>query len=244
MRGVILAAGRGSRLFELTDDKPKCLVELAGRPLLHWVVQAMRQANIDKILVVRGYLGEMITGDFDVCENFKWHQTNMVTSLLCAQEWLKQEPCIVSYSDIVYSSRAISKLMASTTPLSLLYDENWMELWEKRFSDPLSDAESFSVDKQGFVSDVGRKGVALDEVHGQYMGLIKFTPDACDWVEELFLEQADLIEEIDMTSLLSNLIQNGRNVKGIPWSEPWCEIDSAHDLSVAESLVASGQLKF
>ena len=60
MRAVILAAGRGSRMRELGDERPKCLVALAGKTLLERQVAALRGGGVDKIGVVRGYRAEMI----------------------------------------------------------------------------------------------------------------------------------------------------------------------------------------
>ena len=51
--GIILAAGRGSRMSNLTEERPKCMVELAGKPLLHWQLSALRRAGISSILAVR-----------------------------------------------------------------------------------------------------------------------------------------------------------------------------------------------
>ena len=46
MKAIILAAGRGSRLLSLTEDRPKCLVEAGGKPLLAWQIEALRGAGI------------------------------------------------------------------------------------------------------------------------------------------------------------------------------------------------------
>lgn len=244
MRGIILAAGRGSRLNHKTEDRPKCLVELSGKPLLQWQLGAMRAAGVERILVVRGYMGQKITGDFEICDNPDWQSTNMVGSLMCAREWLKEDTCIVSYSDIVYDSHAVAHLGASPGDLSILYDTNWLALWKERFADPLSDAESFSVDDEGLIRDIGRKGVSLNEIHGQYMGLLKFTPTSFGWVDALLSKHEGLREKLDMTTLLSRLIQAGHSIQGVPWGGAWCEVDDLEDLRVAESMVGAGTLSF
>ena len=96
MQALILAAGRGSRLRELTDDRPKCLVPLAGKPLLRWQYDALRAAGARQVLVVRGYLAERLvpeaaglpSGAFATVDNPRWAQCNMLASLLCAGPWL------------------------------------------------------------------------------------------------------------------------------------------------------------
>jgi len=57
MRGIILAAGRGSRMGAMTENQPKCFTELGGRSLLDWQLGAMRGSNIAQVAIVRGYLG-------------------------------------------------------------------------------------------------------------------------------------------------------------------------------------------
>ena len=59
MKAIILAAGRGSRMGNLTDESPKCLVELRARPLLEWQLMAIREAGIDDIAIVNGYKREL-----------------------------------------------------------------------------------------------------------------------------------------------------------------------------------------
>jgi L-glutamine-phosphate cytidylyltransferase len=242
LRCIILAAGRGSRLHDKTYDRPKCLVELAGQSLLGWQLKAMRKAGIKEIMVVRGYRGEMITGNFIAIDNANWQNTNMVASLVCAKEWLEYSTCIVSYSDIVYNSSAVEKLMKSSSPLALLYDQNWLELWQKRFDNPLDDAESFAVNENDTITDIGRKGVALAEIHGQYMGLLKFTPESFKWTGGLLAERKSLVKELDMTGLLSRLIDKGYPIEGVPWNGSWCEIDNVKDLEVAEVMAKKGIL--
>ena len=63
MKGIILAAGRGSRMRSLTDASPKCLTEIAGKTLLEWQMSTMRYAGIDDMIVVRGYQAASLPGD-------------------------------------------------------------------------------------------------------------------------------------------------------------------------------------
>ena len=89
-------AGRGSRLGSLTDDRPKCMVELGGRPLIDWQVSALRAAGVTEVAVVRGYLGHRIIAPGASFYNPRWAQSNMVASLYCAQPWIGSGPVIVA----------------------------------------------------------------------------------------------------------------------------------------------------
>jgi len=234
MRAIILAAGRGSRLGDLTDGRPKCLVELFGRPLLQWQVAALRQAGAERIAVVRGYRGEMLEGfGTEFFENPRWSETNMVMSLAAAAAWLREEPCIISYSDIFYPPDAVQALAATPGGIAMTYDVNWHNLWSRRFGDPLRDAETFAVDERNHVVDIGRKPKSLDEVRGQYMGLLRISPEGWGWIEGLLSELGPAgADKLDMTGMLGRLLAAGRSITGVPFDGPWGEVDNQSDLAV------------
>ena len=133
MKGIILAAGRGTRMGALTNKLPKCRTVLNGKELIQWQLDGLLGAGIDEIAIVRGYLGE--TFDFEVTyfENNRWSETNMVMSLIAAKEWLDNDDCITSYSDIAYSADAVDRLKDASGDIVLTFDPNWKELWAMRF---------------------------------------------------------------------------------------------------------------
>src|SRR5689334_4449056 len=103
MRAVILAAGRGSRMGALSEDRPKCLVQFANKPLVQRQIAALRSGGASIIGIVRGYLGNMINiEDVTYFENPRWAETNMVMSLAAAASWLRSDPVLISYADIFY----------------------------------------------------------------------------------------------------------------------------------------------
>lgn len=238
MKAIILAAGRGSRMKDLTDQKPKCLVELRGKTLLEWQLQALREAGVNEIAVVTGYRRELLAA-YGLTEfhNPRWAETNMVTSLTSADEWLKNEPCIVSYSDIFYEASAVKSLMEVGYPLAVTYDPGWLKLWQKRFDDPLVDAETFKLNHDNTLTEIGQKPKSVDEVQGQYMGLLRFTPEG--WGEVCRIRESLTPVERDrmhMTGTLQKVIQAGHvAIHAIPYELPWGEVDSADDLAIYQS---------
>jgi len=233
MKAIILAAGRGSRMRHMTDDRPKCLVEFQGRTLLSRQIDALRAAGIEDIGIVTGYRREMLaeraSREF---HNPRWAETNMVSSLACAEDWLSREPCIISYSDIFYEPEAVSLLMASRADLAITYDPDWLEIWQRRFTDPLSDAETFRLNPDGTLAEIGLTPDSVQAIQGQYMGLLRISPTG--WAEIARIREdlpASKRDRMHMTGTLQAVVQAGRvPVEAAPYCGTWGEVDSETDL--------------
>lgn len=228
----------------LTDNSPKCLARLGGKTLLELQMTALRAGGIERIAIVTGWQGGQLAGrGAELFENPRWAETNMVMSLACAAPWLRTGTCVVSYSDIFYSASAVMALIETPGDIAITYDPEWLSLWSRRFENPLEDAETFQINAEGRITDIGRRAASLDEIKGQYMGLLRFTPQGWAAVEELLstLSQ-EARDKLDMTSLLQRLIKGGTAVRGMPISCAWGEVDSATDLSLYEADIRDGKL--
>jgi len=245
MRAVILAAGRGSRMGHLGDDRPKCLVELEGKSLIERQIGALRRGGVDEIGVVRGYRAEMI--DFPgltYFANTRWAETNMVVSLASAATWLRSGPVIVSYADIFYRGALVQGLVNAPGQLIISYDRAWLRLWTRRFADPFSDAETFRIDAAGQLLEIGGRTTRIEDIEGQYMGLLKLTPPAWSAVEALLdMLDAPTRDRLDMTGLLRRLVaSNAVPVSAFGTDGQWGEIDSPEDVALYQNMVRSGEL--
>ncbi|HJM49884.1 MAG TPA: phosphocholine cytidylyltransferase family protein [Alphaproteobacteria bacterium] len=242
MIGIILAAGRGSRMGSLTDNQPKCLTELAGRSLLDWQLTALGAAGIEQIVVVRGYYREALSGPgYDVRDNERWADSNMVVTLTAADDVLRRDDCLVSYSDIVYHPDAVCALAADRHDVAIAYDRHWQALWQGRFEDPLADAEIFR-QRRGRLLEIGARTARADEIEGQYMGLLKFTPAGWQGVSELLAGLAEAERDrLDMTALLSRLLAAGTAIGAVAVEGSWCEVDSETDLRFYQEKIAAAE---
>lgn len=242
MRAILLAAGRGSRLKNLTDDQPKCLVHVQGRPLLMHQKEALHAGGVEQIALVRGYKRErFVWEDLTYFDNERWSETNMVVSLQQSASWLSAAPCIVSYTDILYPETIVRDLMAAAGDIVVAYDPNWLALWSERFEDPLSDAETFRLSPDGCITEIGKRPASLDEVNGQYMGLLKLTPQGWAAIaNHLAALPQQEVDRLDMTTLLSRLIESQIPVRGMSIGNTrWFEVDHGSDLEVAERYFAN-----
>lgn len=231
MKALILAAGRGSRMGVLTEDQPKGFTEIAGKRLLDWQIQALKEGGAQEIAIVTGYLKEVFEEyGLKTFHNPRWAETNMVMSLYEAREWLSTSDCLISYSDIVYHPDTVRSLINNQVgDLQITYDEDWLSLWQLRLDDVLSDAESFRIENQK-LTEIGEKAKSIEEIQGQYMGLLKFKPEGWKVCED-FIQSYDERDRLHMTGLLQNLLSQGQEVYGVPINGRWCEVDSEEDLN-------------
>jgi len=127
MKAIIVAAGRGRRLGVETDDIPKCMVKVGGRPILHWQLDALAAAGVDDVVIVRGYLGDRIAGPsgggpkLRFVDNPDWPNNNILTSLFYAESEMR-DGFLFTYSDIVFSPEHARRVAAADAPIALIVD--------------------------------------------------------------------------------------------------------------------------
>jgi choline kinase len=240
---IILAAGRGSRMKSLTNDSPKCLTVLLGRSLLDWQLDAAKSAGFESIHIIGGYSVGKLPADLVDFVNPRWAETNMVATLFQARELLSAKPCIVAYSDIVYRPEHLTTLASSENECAVLYDLEWEKLWRRRSENFLADAESFKV-KAGCLLTIGEKNPELSEIEGQYMGLLKFTPNS--WLKISRIYDALPVErrdKIDSTSFLRLLLSEGVKIAAVPISGGWVEVDTENDRDIYEAAIRKADVR-
>ncbi|MEE9382932.1 MAG: phosphocholine cytidylyltransferase family protein [Nannocystaceae bacterium] len=233
MKGIILAAGRGSRMGCMTDARPKCLTVLAGRSLLDWQLSALKCAGVRDVTVIRGYRKECLRGPgYHTADNERWAETNMVATLQCAHDLLAAGPVVVSYGDIVYHPEHLRALAAARAPIAITYDTLWRSLWGERFEDPSEDVETFEA-AAGRLQEIGGRPTDMDAVQGQYMGLLRFTPSGWGQVLDcLAALPAEGRPKLDMTSLLRALLTRDVEIETVGVDGGWCEVDCAQDVAI------------
>ncbi len=251
MRAIILAAGQGTRLSPYTLDRPKCLVELAGRPLLAWQLDALRHVGVNEITVVIGYRGERIAAQgLAVRHNPDYARTNMVQSLMCAADLLDgSDDVLIAYADIVYEPRVVRALAACGEPICTTVDRSWLRLWSIRTATPLAEAETLTLDARGNIVELGKKPTSYEEIQAQYMGLIQVRADLAPRLPEIHRRldpraryDGQDLDNMYMTSFLQHLIDRGQPVRAVAVDGGWLEVDSASDLELYNRLHAEGRL--
>ena len=249
MKSLILAAGRGTRINEITKNHHKCLIKLKRKPLLKWQISALKEFST-KICVVTGYNESKIKETLKQIKNItfiknnEWQSSNMLYSLLCAKEWIGNNDLIVSYSDIFYSKLAIKKLYEEKSDISIIYDPNWHVLWNMRFNNPIDDAETFKLDRLSFLKEIGSRPQTIKECEGQFIGLIKISKNGWFIINKHIDMLKERIKKIDTTSLLNFLILKKVKVKAIPIEDTWGEVDTFNDYKLYKKLLTKNYFKW
>ena len=236
MRAIILAAGSGSRLRPLSDNKPKCLVEVAGKSLLQRQLEVLSFCGVDDIVLVGGYEAAQLEAfGLPVVVNAEFSTTNMVESLFCARDYMDRDT-LISYGDIVYAPETLASMMAATADVSVAIDTNFLDYWKARTEDYFDDLETLRIDEDGWICEIGGKPRSLPDIQGQYMGLMKFTTAGLDRLGERFASAHDRgtlrgkpVRMAYMTDILQDLIDSGALLKPVFTDASWVEVDTLED---------------
>lgn len=237
-KAIHLAAGKGSRLRPITNDRPKPLVELGGTTLLERNVETLRAGDINDQIVVTGHCGDQIQNlGYQTVHNPAYGETDMVYSLFCAEnEFPTERDLIISYGDIVYEKSVVEALLNADGAINVVVDLEWNNLWAERFDDPLDDAETLKFDCDNRIQEIGGEPQVMDEIEGQYIGLIKIRTDHIERFTERYTELTETEEDeyasVEMTHFIQSMVDDGWDVQAVPIKNGWLEVDTVKDLKM------------
>jgi len=242
---VVLAASRGAGLGPLTEDRPKCMIDVRGQPLLRRQVAMLNGAGIRDVTVVRGYRKEAIDLlSINTADNDRFADTGELYSLNCARKVLNQ-PTLVTYGDILFRDYMLDTLLRTDGDIVIVADALWQDREQSAeglVRDLIIGDAAFSTDyledSPVHLLEVGND-VARDTATGEWVGLLKLSEAGAKTVAgELVAMEADgSLEKGDVPSLLTRLIAGGHKVRVQYITGQWLDIDDALDLARARNLL-------
>lgn len=254
MKVIILAAGQGTRLRPLTDEMPKCMVQIHGVSIIERILDTVTACGVAEqdISIVTGYRTDVLEAflkerKVNFIYNEAYESTNMVCSLMCARKLMEdEEEIIISYGDIVYEPEVFRKIAGAASDCSVVVDDGWYDYWKSRCENPLEDAETLKRDKDGFLLEIGQKTTQISDIESQYIGLIHLKRDGirkvlnlCDEAkrrsecgEKLWRTERNYAK-MYMTDLLQGLIDEGEKIEAVAIQRGWYEVDCPEDLELA-----------
>ena len=236
LTGVILAAGLGSRLRPLTDQRPKCLLEIGGQTLLARQLDQLARAGVPRAVVVTGYLAEQVDAALEavppplpvrLMPNPAYDRTGNCMSVLAARPAVAGDGIVLCDGDVLLRGDALARLASEAAPAALLLDGET----------PLGEEEMKAMlDPKGNVRRLS-KHLPPAECAGESIGLQKVSGPALP----IFWATLDAMREAGDTQgyyedAFQRMIHAGVSFRTVPIAhQEWTEIDDLADLEDARA---------
>jgi NDP-sugar pyrophosphorylase family protein len=227
-KAVVLAAGRGTRMRELTDSIPKPMVEVGGKPILAHIVERLRVAGVLKILIIIGYRKEVIVSHFgdgsafgvDIVYQEQVTQDGTGKVVALAREFCGPEPFILSYGDILVDP-------ASYVPLTLPGDAE--VILTVRYTRDASKGGAVYLNDRFEVVDVREKQPSKEARTNWYnAGVYCFKPTIFPYIDRL---QKSERGEYELTDAIRAMAQTGKCVRAVEIKGFWADVRDPEILS-------------
>ncbi len=232
-KALILAAGRGTRMGVHTESTPKALLDLNGRPMLHYILDRLRQAGIEDVLLITGYLADQMeaaAGAHPLQPKFLRQETlnGTATAALLARDWAAGEEFILTFGDILTESENYSAMAAKKRGADAVLGVRFVD-------DPYQGAAVYA-DASGRVSRIIEKPpIGASTTNWNSAGVYAFGPSV---FEELARVPLSPRGEYELTSAITQLLDGGANIVLHSLSGDWLDVGRPEDLERARLLTA------
>lgn len=249
MQAIILAAGMGKRLKDLTSNATKCMVEVNGVTMIERMLSQLDALHLNKIIMVVGYESKKlmeyvqslpISTKIEFVDNDVYYKTNNIYSLYLAREYLTQDDTLLLESDLIFEDAVLQRLISNPYPsLALVAKfESWM------------DGTVVVLDEEDNIKNfLGKKDFVFEDIAGYYktVNIYKFSKAFSQSHYVPFLEayskalgNNEYYEQVlKVITLLDKPEIKAERLDG----ELWYEIDDVQDLNIAESIFTDAKDK-
>lgn len=245
MQAIILAAGMGKRLGELTQNNTKCMVPVNGVRLIDRFIEQLSRLNLQRLVIVLGYEGQKLQDyighrydeslKIEYIYNPIYDKTNNIYSLALAKEELCKDDTILLESDLIFDSEMLDKIVQHPDPnLALVAKyETWMDGTMVQIDD-----------ERNIVNFVPKQAFRYEDVDSYYktVNIYKFSKEFSQSKYVPFLEAYS--KAVGNNEYYENVLRiisflNSHDLKALPINnEKWYEIDDKQDLDIAEAIFA------
>lgn len=238
---IILAASRGKELQELTLNRPKTMISIAGKPILLRLVDDLKEHGVKDITVVSGYMAEAINvPGISLVTNPDYSKSKDLSSLYYSIEKVGENTIIV-YGDLLVRRYIIRDLFETKAPVTVVIDSDTYEKLKNGV--PGDYVRCSKKDDRGiFNSNVQlltafNKGDSFNtsEIDGQWIGMMRVNGKGCDWLKASLehLSKKDNFHQLSITDLLNHMVQSGHSVSVMYISRHWLDVNELIDIEKA-----------
>ncbi len=242
-RAIVLAASRGDKFAELTENRPKAMLPINGKPLLSRLTDRFRKANIKKIFVVSGYKsGSINVPNINLVENLDFESNRELASLKLAQTHFNED-MVILYGDLLFRGYVLKGLLESKRELTVIVDSS------KRSKEQEGDNDfafcSVEDNRELWGRDVLLEHIDSKPEHkgrvcsGRWVGMVRVHGAGRDWIETAIddLKSLSTFDNLDLGHLLNKIIDNGHPIRVIYIHGHWLNVNSLRDLEHARSFM-------
>lgn len=245
MQAIILAAGMGKRLKELTNNHTKSMVKVNGISLMERMLRQLDRLELSRIIVVVGYKGKelieyistlRISTNIEYVENEIYDKTNNIYSLYLARDYLMADDTLLLESDLIFEDKVLDKILNDPYPNLALVAK--YELW--------MDGTVVTLDENNNIQNfMGKKEFKFEEIEHYYktVNIYKFSKEFSSerYIPflEAYMKALGKNEYYESVLKLITALEKPEIKAAVLGNETWYEIDDAQDLDIAESLFAN-----
>ena len=245
MKAIVIAAGEGSRMGNLTQNIPKSLVMVNGKSIIERQLSILKQNGILDIIIVTGPHHEKFNFEkirYIRDKNFLEH--DQLGSLISAKKEINDN-LIILFGDIIFENVILAKILESKSDISIAVDMNWARTYTSKPASSFDEADKVRFE-QGNVSRIFKTMTKEDKKFeiGEFIGLMKLSKKGSkqlvDYYEKIQsthkdkFHDAQSIKKAKLVDHLQELIENKIKIDAIPIAGKWCEIDTKQDLEIAQ----------
>ena len=245
-RGIVLAATRGSALGPLTEDKPKCMVEIQGQPLLRRLTRSLRQSGVRDVAVVRGYAKDAVDlPNLTYIDNDAYESTGEAASLATAIDRLTGDT-VIAYGDILFRRYILDALLETEGDIVLAVDGMWRERTDRSENSGRDLVRCSRAFTPSFIEDdpVLFEGMVsneddADDRTGEWIGIARLSAAGARLVRaELEAMKDDgTLATADLATLFARLADAGNAPHVHYVAGHWLDVNDAFDLARAQDFL-------
>ena len=240
MKAIILSAGYGSRLGDLTKELPKSLVDINGKSIIQRQIETFRNNGIKEIIVIVGPNKDKFQlNDVKYIIDKNFHEHEQLGSLMTASKYF-QNDIVISFGDVIVDNNIMKQIIESTYNIGVAVDLKWEKNYENRTQHPKSEADLASIKSNKLTKIKKNLGHVENYQLGEFLGLIKLSNIGSKKILDTFnmlnsscqgkFHDAPSFQKAYLTDMLDELIQTNEVVNPIFVDGNWCEIDTIEDL--------------
>ena len=259
-RAVVIAAGSGKSLLPLTQDRPKCMLDIKGRTVLERQLETLRACGLHEIAVVRGYRKETVVAPgARLYDNDAYEETGELASLFAAEPEL-QGRFVFLYSDVLFERAVLEKVLRASGDVVIAVDRAWVDQRDRLLplakpvdlvvtsEPPRAGRRTLGEEALDRLVRIGQR-LPPDATDGEFIGLAAFSARGAELLRETYararaagdvpFHEAASVRQAAFTDALQALVDAGHAVTCVSTYKGWLEIDTFDDYQRAWAEIRS-----